>query len=164
MKRAKTLTAGILSTIAHTITSTLMFVVFVQFLALIEYIGGVIALIGLLLGISVVGLVMAIITIVAWNKETKKFKKKYACIITGIVADFAIAIYSIISIFSTSEIGTIVLWVLIFAFLIISTILKIIDLATENKKTKSITTNQQNNIDISNKNPKNDKLKEASEF
>ena len=137
MKRAKTLTAGILGTIGHFIISILLLVAFVQLLDYLEYgdLGGVLALIFILTAISIVGLEMSIITIIVWNKNTTDFRKKYGVIITGVVADFILAIYSLISLFEASG-GIILLWLFMVALFIIAPILKIVDLATENKKAK----------------------------
>lgn len=134
MKRAKTLTAGISGTVGHFLMTIIFIATLAQMVSFVEYVGGgLIALVAILLAIAIVGVVMNILTIVAWNKEPTAFRKKYGIIITGIVVDFVIGIYSLICIFTAYDVA-IIIYLILTALIITAAILKIIDLATEKNK------------------------------
>ena len=134
MKRPKTLTAGILGTVGHALMSIILIVAFAYMLDLYEYLGSEPALLmGIFVAVAICGVVMSILTIVAWNKESAPFRKKYGIIITSIVFDFVVGIYSLICVFSAYE-TAIVIYLVLTALIITAAILKIIDLATEKNK------------------------------
>ena len=124
MKRPMTLTGGILGTVANAVFSV-MFVLAMTIIFQTGLIGAII--LGVLeLAVVVVGLVLSILAIVAWNKDAGAFKKKKALLIVCAAFNLIGAILGFIT-------GS-VLYIILSLVLIASAVLLIVDVCLEGKR------------------------------
>ena len=124
MKRPMTLTGGILGTVANAIFS----VMFVLAMTVIFQTGvASLIIVGILeLAVFVVGLVLSILSIVAWNKDTGAFKKKKALLIVCAAFNLIGAVLGFIT-------GS-VLYIILSIVLIAAAVLLIVDVCLEGKR------------------------------
>lgn len=135
MKRPLTLSGAIIGTVANAVLT----IVFIYNAAICLSYGAELTSVGILCLVeclfSLTALVLDIFSILAWNKDFNGYKKRKGIIITSVVFDFLPTLYLILNFIVVN---------LIFALaLIAANVLKIIDLARENK----------NNPALVNKNP-----------
>ena len=128
MKRPMTLTGGILGTVANAIFA----IMYVLALTLMfEFIGepgfATVLIVAVLeLAVFVVGLVLSILSIVAWNKDAGAFKKKKALLIVCAAFNLIGAVLGFIT-------GS-VLYIILSIALIAAAVLLIVDVCLEGKR------------------------------
>lgn len=128
MKRPMTLVGGILGTVANAIFAV-MYVL--AFSIIIEFAGSVgfatVLVVALLeLAVVLVGLILSILSIVAWAKAAEAFKKKKAIIITAAVFNILGAILGFIA-------GT-AFYIVLALVLVATAVLFIVDVCLEGKR------------------------------
>lgn len=132
MKRPLTLTGFILGTIFLGIEAIAGLILFIDFM---NYTGNsiVIVALGLALALSIVSLIFNAISIPAWNKSPEVYRRKRGIIITAIVFNFIIVLFTIIG-FASGETNPNMLTILEILGIIAANVLGIIDLTRESKK------------------------------
>lgn len=136
MKRPLTLTSAILGTVFQGILALESVILFIAMMDLVAGAtgAGTLAIVMIItIAIAVLGLIFNILSIPAWNKAPEVFRKKRGVIITAIVFNLLIVVLSLIG--YAGE-GTTVnfLSILMLLCLIASSIMFIVDLATEKKR------------------------------
>ena len=136
MKRPLTLTSAILGTVFQGILALESIILFVAMMDLVAGAtgAGTLAIVMIVtIAIAVLGLIFNILSIPAWNKAPEVFRKKRGVIITAIVFNLLIVVLSLIG--YAGEGATVnVLSILMLLCLIASSIMYIVDLATEKKR------------------------------
>ena len=132
MKRNSLLVGAILGIVGHVVPAFAYLLTFVVLSPLLSTSGvGIVALIGIIGVVAVVGMILNAVSISGYAKSCQDFKKKYGVIITAIIFDFIIMVYSLLSLIVSNENNA--LWIYIFALigLSVAIIFKIIDLILE---------------------------------
>lgn len=141
MKRPLTLSGAIIGTVANAVLT----IVFIYNAAICLSYGAELTSVGILCLVeclfSLTALVLDIFSILAWNKDFNGYKKRKGIIITSVVFDFLPTLYLILNFIVVN---------LIFALaLIAANVLKIIDLARENKNNPALV-NQNTQVNAAN--------------
>ncbi|MBQ3494353.1 MAG: hypothetical protein IJA69_02955 [Clostridia bacterium] len=135
MKRWLLFTGSLLGILGHLVPAFVYMFTFVVLSPLLSTSGaGVVALIGVIGLVCIVGVILNAVAMASFTKNSDEFKKRYGVIITAIVFDFVLLVYSILSIIVANTNNA--SWVYIFAliFLSFAIIFKIVDLAQEKKR------------------------------
>lgn len=138
MKRPLTLTGAILGVVANAINAVYFIISLIILGDIAAYAGaylpaGIIVVYVLLLGISIAGLVLSILTIKTWNKDSETYRKKKGLIITSIVFNFVSTLFLLTCVFISA--GSVIVYYIILMLMIMAAgVLCLVDLCLEGKR------------------------------
>lgn len=137
-KRGLTLAGGIVGTVVCSILTILFLLAVMVLLDVAAELGGggAVVMVGvLMLLVNVAGLVLNILSICTFGKTPEKFNKWKGTVITAIVFNFIIGIYSLYTgIVGGENVGTMLIYVLFAIALVTAAILMIVDVCLEKKR------------------------------
>lgn len=144
MKRALTLTGGILGIVGDSIFALLLLIGLV---AVGRFFGFLIIIPIIFLLLAIAGLILSIFVTISYKKEPALFKKRYGVIITSIVFNFVISLYLMITMFNTFGVY-VFLYFILFGVVLTSAILNLVDICRENGRVKKMETKENDVVEV----------------